>query len=507
MKKLLIFVTGILAALMSISPTFAGEGVEPIKTVAIGQHRELRKEYLDKLAENGLYGIVHFAEDHKEVLSHSHLLGWMHGDEPDLTKTVSDALVEARRAMRLNPSTPLYRIVDGKLTSWTVLDPLDGAEITIQLKEPVTVQSLAVSVTVSRGLPVAKQVAFLAHGKEVLKATLANKKGQQKFELEKPATFKELTFKVLSSYPGENEWGSVGEIEGFDASGKNLLLSPPRRVPRSLPEAVIAHYRQIKAADKMRLALVTFTGSFFTKASRYDEATRQSLYPEYVKGCDVAGFDIYPIFGSGYPSRLGWVANATEELVRIAGPMRPVYAWIETNKGSRWMSYSKQLDVEPKHTRCETWMAIIRGATAIGYFTHCWRPDYKQFAPDEGMVSELKRLSDQITRLAPAILAAPAKAKITMSLGNDLPCHFKATEHDGALYIFAQNIDLGPEPEKKRQFEQIVPRAGKATITVEGMKADTPIEVIDEDRVLTAEEGRFTDNFAPLAEHIYTLRL
>ena len=348
---------------------------------------------------------------------------------------------------------------------------------------------------------------FLADGDEILKTTLENKRGQQKLELAKPATFEKLTFKVISSRPGESQWGSLGEIEGFDKLGKNVLLSPPRLVPRTSPEDVTAQYRRIKTADAVRPVLVTFTGSFFEKASRYDEATRKTLFAEYVNGSDVAGFDIYPIYGSGYPSRLNWVADATEELVRIAGPRRPIYAWIETNKGSKWMTYSKQLDVEPKHTRCETWMAIIRGATAIGYFTHRWHPDYKQFAPEEEMVAELKRLNGQITRLAPAILATPAKAGIQMTLGGGLPCHFKATDHAGVLYIFAQNIDLGPEPEGKRQFEQITPRAGKATITVEGLKAGTRIEVIDEHRTIKAAAGKFTDDFAPLSERIYRLEL
>ena len=82
---------------------------------------------------------------------------------------------------------------------------------------------------------------------------------------------------MLSSYPGENEWGSLSEIEGFDKDGQNVLLSPPRLVARTLPEEVTGHYGQIKAADGTRPVPVTFTGSFFEKASRYDEATRQRL--------------------------------------------------------------------------------------------------------------------------------------------------------------------------------------------------------------------------------------
>jgi len=90
--------------------------------------------------------------------------------------------------------------------------------------------------------------------------------------------------------------------------------------------------------------------------------------------------------------------------------------------------------------------------------------------------------------------------------GADLACHFKATLSDGSVWIFAQNIDLGPGAEKLRQFDPIKPRAGKAAFAVEGLKAGTRIEVVDENRTLTAEAGKFADDFAVLAEHIYTIK-
>ena len=251
---------------------------------------------------------------------------------------------------------------------------------------------------------------------------------------------------------------------------------------------------------------MTLTGHFFTKQSSWDDATRTSIYPAYVAACDVAGFDIYPIFGSNYPSHLHHVAEAVEELVALAGP-RPVFAWIETNKGSRWVSPEKQLDVLPMHTRAEVWMAIIRGATAIGYFTHTWVPSYKQFAPEGEMVVELNRLDRQLTRLAPAILADPAHVEIEMSIASGLPCHFKATEHDGHLYIFAQNIHVDDNKDALGQGEQINPRGGKATFVVHGLRAGTEVEVVDEARTVTAGDGQFTDDFGPLAEHVYRLKL
>jgi hypothetical protein len=158
------------------------------------------------------------------------------------------------------------------------------------------------------------------------------------------------------------------------------------------------------------------------------------------------------------------------------------------------------------HTRNEVWQAIINGAAGITYFTHAWRPEFREFAPTPDMQKELKRLNEQITRLAPAILADPAKEKIEMVLGDNLACSFKATNSGGSLYIFAENNDLGPGAEKAKQFDPISPRTAKAVFTVGRLIAGTKIEVVDENRTITAEKGRFQDEFSPLAEHIYKMK-
>jgi hypothetical protein len=48
--------------------------------------------------------------------------------------------------------------------------------------------------------------------------------------------------------------------------------------------------------------------------------------------------------------------------------------------------------------------------------------------------------------------------------------------------------------------------AHKATIKVAGLKAGAKIEVVDEDRSITAADGEFTDDFAPLGEHVYKFK-
>lgn len=270
-------------------------------------------------------------------------------------------------------------------------------------------------------------------------------------------------------------------------------------VPQDSLEETAEKYRRFKELDTTRPVIMGFTANFMkSETQHYDEAAKARIYPEYVKYCDGAAFDTYPIYGWNRPDWLYKVAEGVSELRAIAGPERFVGAAIETCKGSRWISLDKQLDVTPADTRAEVWMALIRGATMITYFTHSWRPEpYTQFACTDEMVAELGRLNRQVQRLAPALLADPASVAISMSLetadGDELDCHFKATELGGWVYIFAQNMDM------KR-------RGGKASFMVIGLKEATTVEVLDEERTLTAGSSRFADDFAPLAEHIYRFR-
>jgi hypothetical protein len=463
-------------------------------------------EYAVKVWEAGFYCVASHMKDQlgsvDALKASPGLLGWIHDDEPDLANTKMDGQVVPGKQMKVNNGTPFARIVDGGLGSWTVIDPLAGGEFTIVAKEQVTVTSLAIHLTISEGLPVAKDVEFLADGKPLAKATLENKKGPQKVALDAPATFKELTVKISSEYPGKQRWGSIGEVEAFDAAGKNVLLSKAYTVPKMTVEEVKRDYELIRKTDATRPVLMNLTANFMKHKTTYGETEKQQMYPGYIAQCDAVGFDIYPVYGYNEARGLTWVADGVSELRALAGPKKPLYAWIETNKGSQWITFDKQLEVTPQYTRAEVWMALIRGATGIAYFTHAWKPEYTQFAPQGEMLKELARLNAQVTRLAPAILAPAAKAKVTISLSDKLAGHFKATDHGGSLWVFAQNIDLGTE---LKTGVHIKPRGGTATFTVEGLKAGTVITVVDEHRTITAGDGSFTDTFGPLAEHVYQI--
>ena len=445
-------------------------------------------EYLTLVEQAGFYGVMPFEPRLKGRPS---LLAYIHDDEPDLPRRVSDADVVPGKGLKINTRTPLWKLLDGSLTSWSVLDPMKDASLTIKLKKPVTVESLAVAVTVSSGLALPKEVAFEAGGAEILRITLAAKKGRQKFPLAKPATFSSLTLKVLSITPGKNEWGSLGEIEGFDEAGKNVLLSLPRAVPRAMPAETLKRYREMKAADPTRPVCMTVTGYFHPQFKKWGDELK-ALYPAYVEATDVIGYDIYPIYGWNKPEWIHLVHEATDLLVKMAGP-RPVYAWIETCKGGQWTGpLERQKEVTPVHIRAEVWMAICRGATAIGYFTHVWKPSYHQFGVPPANREALRAINGQITRLAPILLSAPSKRAISIASPAGAKVDFIARETADALYLFAVHYDPVPKPVT-------------VAFRIDGLAVGSSITVLDESRTLRSVAGAFTDTFDPLAVHLYKL--
>lgn len=454
-------------------------------------------EYLRQVEKAGLYGVMPF---HGGLKQHPKLLGYIHGDEPDLPHQVSDAQVLPAADLKVNTSTPLWKLVDGVWHSRSVLDPLQGASVTVRLKRPATVESLALWLTISKGLAVAKEVSFEGDGKPILKTTLEAKKGQQKFSLPEPATFKELKLTVHATFPGEQVWGSIGEIEGFGTTGENELLSPPRYEPRAWPRETLKQYRAIKAADPSRPVFMTLTGYFHPHFKKWSDRQRSSLYPEYVRATDVVGYDVYPIYGWNKPEWIHLVHEATKRLVELAG-RRPVYAWIETSRGGQWTGpLERQKEVTPAHIRAEVWMAICRGATAIGYFTHVWKPSYKQFGVPEENRKALGEINGQITRLAPAILGKQPERTVSIQAEGRAEGQAEGTpkidtvarEHGGRLYIFAVNYD-----------QRLV--NSNAKITVAGLPSGAEVGVIDEARTIRSSPGWFTDSFEPLAVHIYRI--
>lgn len=399
-------------------------------------------EYLGRVQDAGLYGVMPYDD---ALRGHPALLGYIHEDEPDLPRQVSDGEVVASPGLRINSRAPLWRMRDGDTSSWSVLDPLAEAEITMPLPSPVTVRRFSFWLTTSPGLSVAREIEIRADGQKAGVFALENRRGEQAIDLPEPVTAARFTFRVIKIDPGQNEWGSIAEIAAYDAEGRNVFLAPPRWVPRQTPERTAEAYRRIRQGDASRPVFMTFTGYFHPHFGKWPEEVRDRLYPAYVASADVVGFDIYPIYGWNKPEWVHLVYEAATQLTALA-ERRPVYAWIETSKGGQYTGdLENQKDVTPKHIEAEVWMALCGGATGIGYFTHIWKPSYKQFGVPAENREALRRINERLTRLAPAILAPRCKGALSWTTTGGKVAAFLTAAED-AIYVFAVNYDPGNQP-------------------------------------------------------------
>jgi hypothetical protein len=453
-------------------------------------------EYNDRAQDAGLYFISPYMPQHRfgvrDLVRSRNLLAWIQDDEPDLPKTVSDASVSPSKTLKVNPSAPLVNMLDGDPRSESVLDPMDGAEFTVRFARPVSIVSLGVRGAGYPGNPRPRDISFAADGKPLIRVSLQNTPEQlQRFPLPRPATVTELTVKVSATYPTKEPWGFISELQGYDARGANVFLSPVRKEPQRSPAETAAQYKALKAVDK-RPVLTTFTAYFIhdESMSPWNKAKADALYPAYLKATDVAGFDVYPIYGYNMPEKLDWVGQGMRQLRAYAGPRMPLYQWIEVKSGGQFGVNAKPVTgVEIRH---EVWQAIIGGATAIGYFTHEFAP-FSEFAVPPENQRGILAINQQLQRLAPAILGPDAPRQPRIAIAGGLPAQLLAKQSGGATWIFAQNMDMAR-------------RGGRATISVDGLQAGQVVEVVDEGRRLTAQAGGFSDPFGPLAVHIYRIQ-
>ena len=238
------------------------------------------------------------------------------------------------------------------------------------------------------------------------------------------------------------------------------------------PSAVAKVTARGHAATPRRLTFVTLTSGFFAPTGHAHD------YAGYVRAADVIGYDIYPVYGYCSPEHIAWEADATRALVRLARPGQPVYSWIESASTSS--QFCRGRGVQPQELRAEVWMALVNGATAIGYFTHSWTPDYAQFRVSDSTQAEMRRTDRQVTTLTPALLGTPVRLGVQTAGGR---VDAVARRLGGATYVFAVNVSRTP-----------------VTARFDAPKGSW--RVFEEGRTV---RGALVDSFAPLAVHVYVL--
>jgi hypothetical protein len=165
---------------------------------------------------------------------------------------------------------------------------------------------------------------------------------------------------------------------------------------------------------------------------------RTDMYPNYIRGCDIASFDIYPV-NSSYPAvkgNLWYVAKGVDSLRMWGKYQKPVWCWIECTR----IDSSSLATPTPAQVKAEVWMALIHGASGFGYFCHSWYGAFKEagWLQDQSMRDGITEINQRINSLAP-VLNSPSVANAAMvHSGNaSVPIDCMVKSHGGATYLFA----------------------------------------------------------------------
>ncbi len=230
--------------------------------------------------------------------------------------------------------------------------------------------------------------------------------------------------------------------------------------------------------------------------------TISELQP-YTNACDVLALDIFPVQASGSVSSppisntgISQVGDWTKALAQIAGPNRH-FGIIEQIAASGTTPPAHTL-VFPSFTqsRFMAYQAIVNGARSLAFFggdiqTTLNSQDYIYGWNWTFWYSNVKPIVQEIgdhSLLADALVAPVSTLPITMSGTTAPDIEFCVREVPPYLYILAT----------KRE-------GNTATITFNGLPswAGSGDVLYESPRVVTAQNGHFTDTFAPLDVHVY----
>ncbi|MBI3923592.1 MAG: hypothetical protein HY318_19390 [Armatimonadetes bacterium] len=282
-------------------------------------------------------------------------------------------------------------------------------------------------------------------------------------------------------------WPQIESLRDLGPNKPYRGYGPP--IP---PRWIVRDYEAMKAQDPTRpIFLGLGQGVAWEKwYGRGERTGKLEDYPEYIKGCDIVGFDIYPAAHDALDVKdaLWHVARGVRRLREWCKDSKPVWVHLET--GIIGVPTSQPT---PQQVRAEVWMALIHGARGIDYFVHQFKPKFNEHAllDNPEMLATVTATNQQITKLA-RVLNSPTLdgAAIVTSTNPKTPVHAMVKRKDGATYVFAVAM-----------YQE----ATRATFRIAGLKGKRTAEVLGENRTVPVKNGLFTDAFEGNGVHLYKI--
>ena len=280
-------------------------------------------------------------------------------------------------------------------------------------------------------------------------------------------------------------WMHGDEPDNAQSLGEGKGYGPP--IP---PEKIVADYQRIRAADPSRPVMLNL-GQGVAWDGWYGRGVRGNHaedYPAYLKGCDIASFDIYPVNHDRkeVSGKLWFVARGVERLTRWSGGERIVWNCLECTRIG-------DLDRKPTphQLRCEAWMSLIHGSRGLIYFVHQFKPKFREAAllDDPEMLGAVTALNRQISEWAPVLNCPTIDGGATVRCDNvEVPVAFMVKQREATIYLFAVAMREGTT---------------SATFKLSGAGGGASAEVLGENRAIIVKDGSFADHFGPWDARIY----
>jgi hypothetical protein len=283
-------------------------------------------------------------------------------------------------------------------------------------------------------------------------------------------------------------WMHRDEPDNAQSLGQGKGYGPP-----VLPAKVVEDYERMKKTDPSRPVLLNLgQGVAWDQwVGRGVRRNHPEDYPEYVKGCDIASFDIYPAVPDhrDVAGKLWFVADGVSRLVKWTDGRKPVWNCIECTHIS-----NPNAKATPAQVKAEVWMSLVRGSRGLIYFVHQFKPTFIEagLLADKEMTAAVGAINKQIHELAPVLNTTTVLGGVTVASSDPaVPVEAVAKRRDGVTYVFAVAMRDGTTT---------------ATFTVAGMTGRAKVEVLGEDRAVELNDGVFKDEFGAWTVHLYRIK-
>ena len=210
------------------------------------------------------------------------------------------------------------------------------------------------------------------------------------------------------------------------------------------PHEVVASFEAMRKADPRPVLLNLGQGAAWDHwHGRGERTNHPEDYPEYVKGCDIVSFDIYPVTHTRreVKGKLEFVGNGVRRLRKWTRYQKPVWACIETAH-----VHNATVRPTPAQVRTEVWQAIACGADGIIYFAHEFAPTFVEagLLAHRDVCTEVAKINREVLAVA-TVLNTPQLRDIVTVEGQDQEhIAVRAHRHEGSIYLFVASLQDQP---------------------------------------------------------------